>query len=110
VFAAVQLQGDTDELGVTFDSFIVNPTQASKFVMFYGASTGAAILDASGLTMYSTNRVASGTAYFFEEGGVGELRFEKPLSTESWREPRPSAPGCRPTSAPSCTSPTPTRC
>jgi hypothetical protein len=86
VFAAVQLQGDTDELGVTFDSFIVNPTQASKFVMFYGASNWRSILDASGLTMYSSNRVAAGTAYFFEEGGVGEMRFEKPLSTESWRE------------------------
>jgi hypothetical protein len=86
VFAAVQLQADTDELGVTYDSFIVNPTQASKFVMFYGANNWRSILDASSLTMYSSNRVSAGTAYFFEEGGVGEMRFEKPLSSESWRE------------------------
>lgn len=86
VFAAVQLQADTDELGVQFDSFIVNPTQASKFVMFYGASNWKAILAASNLEMYSSNRVASGTAYFFEEGSVGELRVEKALGTEVWRE------------------------
>lgn len=86
VFASVQLQADIDELGVTFDSFIVNPTQAAKFVTFYGAANWQAILDASDLTMYSTNRVASGTAYFFEEGGVGELRIEAPLATEQWRE------------------------
>lgn len=86
VFAAVQLQADTDEMGVTYDSFIVNPTQASKFVMFYGASNWRAILDASNLQMFSTNRVAAGSAYFFEAGGVGEMRFEKPLSTETWRE------------------------
>ena len=86
VFASVQLQADTDELGVQFDSFIVNPTQASKFTMFYGANNWRQILADSNLTMYSSNRVTAGTAYFFEEGGVGEMRFEKPLGTETWRE------------------------
>jgi hypothetical protein len=33
-----------------------------------------------------SNRVTAGTAYLIQRGALGEMRVEKPLSTETWRE------------------------
>jgi hypothetical protein len=40
-----------------------------------------------GIDLYSSNRVPAGTAYVVASGQVGEMRVEKPLGTETWREP-----------------------
>lgn len=85
-FAKVQLLADTQELGVEFDTWVVNPLQAAQLKLVYG-SDYAAVLAASGVTLQSSNRVAAGTAYALALGQVGEIRMEKALSTESWREP-----------------------
>lgn len=84
-FAKVQLLADTQELGVEFDHWIVNPAQLAQFRLVYG-NDFQAVLDAYGISMTGSNRVAAGTAYVAESGQVGEVRMEKPLSTETWRE------------------------
>jgi hypothetical protein len=84
-FAKVQLLADQKELGVTFDTWFVNPTQASSFAIVYGNAKDQVLAD-NGITMISTNRVAAGTAYVVESGQVGEMRLEKALGTETWRE------------------------
>lgn len=85
-FAKAQLKADVDELGVEFNLWIVNPAQYADFVITYGAENVAAVLNASGVNMISSNRVTAGTAYVLQEGAVGQLRVESPLTTETWRE------------------------
>ena len=84
-FAKVQLLADTQELGVEFDHWVVNPAQLAQFRLVYG-NDFQAVLDSYGISMTGSNRVAAGTAYVAESGQVGEVRLEKPLSTETWRE------------------------
>lgn len=83
--AAIQLLADQQELGVTFDLLIVNPAQFAQFNLLYGNDVGA-VLDGYGVRMVASNRVAAGTAYAVAAGQVGEIRVEKPLTTETWRE------------------------
>lgn len=85
-FAKVQLLADTQELGVEFDTWVVNPAQLAQLRLVYG-SDYAAVIASYGLTVVGSNRVAAGTAYVCESGQVGEIRMEKQLSTETWREP-----------------------
>lgn len=85
-FAKLQLLADTQELGVTFDLWVVNPAQLAQFRLVYGNGYRD-VLDSYGIDIVSSNRVTAGTAYVVESGQVGDLRMEKPLSTETWREP-----------------------
>lgn len=84
-FSAVQLTADVAELGVRFDTIIVNPQEASNFQLIFGENWRN-VLSNWGMTMVVTNRVAAGTAYVVESGMVGEMRLEQPLTTEVWRE------------------------
>jgi hypothetical protein len=84
-FAKVQLLADTKELGVQFDTWIINPVQANEFRLTYGNEWRGVLAD-NGINFIITNRVTVGTAYVFEAGQVGEMRVEKPLGTETWRE------------------------
>lgn len=81
----VQLLADTQELGAEFNLWIVNPAQKAQFDLIYGTG-GAEVLAAYNVEMVASNRVAAGTAYVVEEQQVGEIRIEKPLSTETWRD------------------------
>lgn len=85
-FAKIQGLADVDELGVRYNLWLVNPQEYTNFLTFYGAENLAAVLNASGIEMISTNRVTAGTAYALQSGAVGQMRLEKPLSTETWRE------------------------
>lgn len=85
-FSKVQLLADTQELGVQFDTWLVNPVQLAQFKLVYGDDFND-VLAAYGIeNMVASNRIAAGTAYVLEAGQPGEIRAEKPLSTETWRE------------------------
>ena len=84
-FAKVQLAADTAELGAQPTLWIVNPAQLAQLTLVYGPGYQQ-VLGAYGVQVMSSNRVPAGTAYVVEPGMVGEIRTEKPLSTESWRE------------------------
>ena len=84
-FTKVQLLADTQELGVEFNQWIVNPAQLAQFRLVYGDKFES-VLSAYGVAMTASNRVAVGTAYVLERQQVGEMRPEKALSTETWRE------------------------
>jgi hypothetical protein len=84
-FSKVQLLADQKELGVQFDTWILNPVNANEFKIAYG-NEWRSVLDDSGISFVVTNRVTAGTAYVIESGQVGQMRLEKPLSTETWRE------------------------
>lgn len=84
-FAKAQMLADVDELGVVYDLWLVNPVQKAQLAIVYGSAL-ADVLAANGITMSASNRVAPGTAYAVARGQVGEIRVEKPLGTEAWRE------------------------
>lgn len=83
----VQLQAETEELGVVFDTWIVNPIDYTNFTTYYGAQNVTAVLASVGITMRVSNRVTPGTAYAVQGGAVGGVRYEQPFQTETWREP-----------------------
>lgn len=85
-FAKAQLIADQDELGVTYDLWIVNPQEAANLATTYGPALQS-LLDYYKIELFSSNRVAAGTAYAAEKGAVGFLDYEEGLTTESWREP-----------------------
>lgn len=85
-----QLGADTDELGVEYDLWLVNPAQKHQFDLIYSAFGGSPqkVLSDLGIReMYGSNRVAAGTAYAVASGQVGELRLEQALQTETWYDP-----------------------
>lgn len=87
LFSAVQLQADTQELGVVYDRLIVNPMQANALRTIYGRDLNAVLAD-NGLTLVKSNRVANGTAYFAAFQQVGGMALEEPLKTKTYREDR----------------------
>lgn len=84
-FSKVQLLADQKELGVQFDTWILNPVNANEFKIAYG-NEWRSVLEDNGISFVVTNRVTAGTAYVFAAGQVGQMRLEKPLGTETWRE------------------------
>lgn len=85
-FAQAQLLADQDELGVTYDVWIVNPVQKAALVSIYGASGLREILEEMEIReIYASNRVTNGSAYAVASQQVGELRMEQPLRTETDR-------------------------
>lgn len=84
----VQLAADVAELGVDVDTLILHPNQAAVLKTSYGAANVNSVLSGVGIqNLIVSARVTAGTAYVLEAGEVGELRFEKGMSTETWREP-----------------------
>jgi hypothetical protein len=86
----VQSLADEDELGITFDTWLINPTQKYElYVAYEGAGIAVQpLLDSVGIRLVWSNRVPLGTAYAIASGQLGEMRVEKPLGTETWREPK----------------------
>jgi hypothetical protein len=87
-FARVQANTTNAELGYEYDLMIVNPTQWESLVTIYGEPAGArAAMAPYGIQdVWVTPRKAAGTAYFLARGMVGELGYEVPLDTETWRD------------------------
>lgn len=80
-----QMQADKDELGVIYDTVLLNPLNVLRLNQIYGSGLVRG-LDEVNLTVYTSNRVAVGTAYILASQQVGEMRVEKPLGTVTWRE------------------------
>jgi hypothetical protein len=78
---------ETEEMGVSYNLWIIHPTQYAKLINLYGAAGLNDLLSAMNLSIYVSNRVTAGTAYVVDGTTTGEMRVEKPLGTETWREP-----------------------
>lgn len=77
---------DEDELGVSYTLLLLNPQEFERLVLIYGATGIGPLLGALNLSIYVSNRIPAGTGIYVAEGQVGEMRVEKPLGTETWRE------------------------
>jgi hypothetical protein len=85
-FSKADLQSETEELGIDYNLWILNPNDMFNLEGIYGDKLGA-LLTSFGITIFVTNRVASGSAYAVAEGQLGEMRVEKPMGVETWRDP-----------------------
>ena len=83
--AQAQYLADVDELGVTYDLWLLNPKQRLQLAITYGSALDE-VLASFGIEIFTSNRIANGTAYALARQQVGEIRVEKALSTEAWRE------------------------
>lgn len=83
--ARVQLVADQKELGVTFNTWIVNPADALNFRQVYGRDYEA-VLRENGVQFIVTQRQTAGEAWVIEDGVPGECRLEVPLNTVTYRD------------------------
>jgi hypothetical protein len=86
-FAKAAEIAETDEMGIRYDLWILNPTDYTNLLILYGGDGIQELLSTLGLEIYVTNRMTAGTAYVVAQRQVGQMRTEKPLSSETWREP-----------------------
>lgn len=85
-FAYAGQAAEEDELGVVYDLLILNPQEYTQLIIIYGATGFRDVLSELGLELYVTNRQPAGKGLFLAKQQVGEMRVEKPLGTETWRE------------------------
>jgi hypothetical protein len=87
---AVEQANEVLELGYVYNTAIMNPQEWRNFRLAAGgaAADARALLADSGInTVWVTNRKTAGTVYWLAGRQVGELGYEVPLSTETWRDP-----------------------
>jgi hypothetical protein len=84
-FARAQSIAETEELGIVYDLWIMNPQEYLQLARIYGPQLND-LLGSLGLNIFVTNRVTAGTAYVLQEGQAGQMRVEQPLATEQWYE------------------------
>lgn len=85
-FAHVQQLADEDELGISYNLWLLNPQEFTNLVTIYGSANLRDLLASLGIDIYVSNRVTAGTAYVVAQQQVGEMRVEKPLTTRTWYE------------------------
>ena len=85
-FAKADLIAEQDEMDMDYNLWVLNPNEMFNLEGIYGDKLGA-LLDSYDIDIFVTNRCTAGVAYALAEGQVGEMRVEKPLSTETWRDP-----------------------
>lgn len=86
-FAELDKRAHNKRLGTRYNLWIVNPQEAMNFDIIYGEKA-ASVLARYGVSMVATPLVAAGTAYAVQEGQVGQVRYEQPLQTVTYREER----------------------
>lgn len=84
-FAHAQSIAETEELGIVYDLWIMNPQEYLQLARIYGPGLND-LLGSLGINIFVTNRVTPGTAYVVAQGQPGQMRVEQPLATEQWYE------------------------
>ena len=80
---------ETDERGYLPSGLLLNPAQTSDLMKVLGAANWKSALAEFGINeVFSTPRVAAGTAYLYAAQAVGQLRYEQGVTTQVVREDR----------------------
>jgi hypothetical protein len=88
-FTAAQREAANNEMGYSYDTCIVNPTEAESLRTVYAENLDGVLSDNGIDDLISTPRKTAGSAYLLAGGQVGELRLEEPLRTTTEREGAP---------------------
>ena len=84
-FSRAQAQAETEELGIVYDLWILNPQEYLQLARIYGPDLNA-LLASLNLSIFVTNRMPAGNAYVVQGGQTGQMRTEQPLNTTQWYE------------------------
>lgn len=84
-FVKVDLLANNSDLGISYDTWIVNPADYANFRIAYGTEAND-VLDAYGVTLVPSRQVEAGSGYAVAAGQVGVMGVESPLSSETWRD------------------------
>jgi len=84
-FSRAQAQAETEELGIVYDLWILNPQEYLQLARIYGPDLDA-LLASLNLSIFVTNRMPAGNAYVVQSGQSGQMRTEQPLATTQWYE------------------------
>ncbi|MBF6301173.1 hypothetical protein IU459_27045 [Nocardia amamiensis] len=83
--AEIRKRAAVKELGTQYNLIILNPQEFANLSIIYGDAE--AWLRSQGFGLAVSNVITAGTAYAVQEGMVGQVRYEEPLTTETWRDP-----------------------
>lgn len=84
---AVVKSNEVTELGYTYNLAIMNPQEWRNGVLAAGSQAAFnALFAAYGFSIWLTNRQTAGKIKWVAERMVGELGYEVPLNTETWRD------------------------
>jgi len=86
-FVKIQLHNEQLELGIEHDTLIMNPQERASLQLAYGENWQSVLSEYGYSNVFVSNRVNVGVAYSLTSGDLGQMRIEKPLGTETWREP-----------------------
>ena len=75
--------GEEKDLGITYNRLLVSPTTRAYLRGIYGADLKT-MLDDFGLELFTSVHVEKGKAYLVDQGNVGFLRYEQPLTVEPY--------------------------
>ena len=84
-FSRAQVQAETEELGIVYDLWILNPQEYLQLARIYGPALND-LLGSMGIDIFVTNRMSAGNAYVVQSNQVGQMRVEQPLQTNQWYE------------------------
>lgn len=86
----VERQNEIAQLGYRYDLAVMHPQEWRNFRLAAGGDSGTAreTLADSGINdVWVTASKAAGSVFWLAERQVGELGYEVPLTTETWRDP-----------------------
>lgn len=83
---SIQLFLEQQELGISFDTILMNPTQRARLQLIYGDEWRAVLTSYGYTNVFVSNRVPVSSLYALLGGQVGQLRVENPLGTVTWRD------------------------
>jgi hypothetical protein len=86
-FALVAAAQENEELGVTLNTLIVNPTDYARLRIVYQQELPAMLSDVGITEVVRTTRQTAGTALMTAGQDAGFVAWEKAPSTETWRDP-----------------------
>ncbi|WP_328439118.1 major capsid protein [Nocardia puris] len=82
--AEIRRRAAVHELGAEFNLLVLHPNEFANLSIIYGDAE--AWLRSQGFGVAVSNTVTAGTAYAVREGQVGQVRYEQPLTTVSYRD------------------------
>lgn len=82
--ANIRKRAAQKELGTEYNLLVLNPQEFANLSIIYGDA--GAWLTSQGFGYAVSNVVAAGTAYAVQEGLVGQVRYEQPLKTITYRD------------------------
>lgn len=82
--AEIRKRAAVKELGTEYNLLVMNPQEFANLTIIYGDAE--AWLRSQGFGVAVSNVVTAGTAYAVQEGLVGQVRYEQPLKTITYRD------------------------